>query len=210
MVIKFSQWNATIIVNKKAILSQFLYTNSVSIMAIQETFLKPSINYYIKDYNIIRKDRSTQTHGGGVCFLLHNSLRFQSIDIVSNNCLLEVIGCKVFFSNRTIVYVFINIYIPPNISFSKTNLNILLGNLSLNPQEQLFICGDFNAHHLELGSSRNDRRGVELLEFISENNLVYLNDGSPTFFHSAGSSPLQSFLLSFPLVVFGLASTTNF
>lgn len=79
MVLKFAQWNATSIVNKKPILSQFLYSNSISVMAIQETFLKSSINYHIQDYSILRKDRVSQTHGGGVCVFIHSYLSFRPI-----------------------------------------------------------------------------------------------------------------------------------
>ena len=42
------------------------------------------------------------------------------------------------------------------------------------------VCGDFNAHHRLWGSKENDTKGSELYEFISNNNVVVLNDGSGT------------------------------
>lgn len=199
MVLKVSQWNATSIVNKKHILSQFLYSNSISVMAVQETFLKPCFDFNIKDYSIIRKDRNSQTQGGGVCFLLHSSLKFQEISANSGNCLIESIVCRLFLKDFSLVLI--NLYIPPNVNFTKNNLNILLNSIDLLSTDQLFFCGDPNAHHTSLGDSRDDFRGKQLLDFVSENNLVFLNDGSPTFFYTTGSSVLDVTFVSASLAL---------
>lgn len=189
MTIKICQWNATSVVNKKNMLSQFLYSNNITVIAIQESFLKPHINFQIKDYNIIRKDRPTSTHGGGVCILLHSSLKYEIINLTVGNDPIEAVGCRFQVKNKSIVLA--NIYIPPNASFNKSNLQKVLDNCYLKPSESIIFCGDFNGHHSDFGSHKTDRKGSEIINFINDNNLTYLNDGSPTFFHANGSSPLD-------------------
>lgn len=187
MVIKLIHWNATSVVNKKDLLSQYLYNNKISVAAVQETFLKPEKSFFIKDYETIRKDR--QGHGGGVCLLIHKAIKFQEIPIFSQNPNIEVIGCKLFLNKYKLSII--NFYIPPNAKYNKADLQSIFNLVNTNNPDKLFICGDFNSHHQEFGSGKTDLKGKELLEFINFNNLVYLNDGSPTFFHPSGSSVLD-------------------
>ena len=47
------------------------------------------------------------------------------------------------------------------------------------------INGDFNAKNEIWGSSKTDKRGEFLLEWIAKNNMEFINDGSPTHFNSS-------------------------
>ena len=42
------------------------------------------------------------------------------------------------------------------------------------------MAGDFNAHHTCWGCDITDIYGTNLLEAVNDQNLVYLNNGSPT------------------------------
>ena len=42
------------------------------------------------------------------------------------------------------------------------------------------MCGDFNSHNSIWGSNKTDKNGREIEEFLTDNNLVFLNDGTPT------------------------------
>ncbi|XP_024085076.1 uncharacterized protein LOC112127847, partial [Cimex lectularius] len=42
------------------------------------------------------------------------------------------------------------------------------------------IGGDFNAHHLALGSEWTHKKGADLIEALEKHDLIFLNDGSPT------------------------------
>lgn len=187
MTIKIIHWNATSLLNKKLSLSQYLYNNNISIAAVQETFLSEDQSFFIKDFNFIRKDRNGR--GGGVGLFIHNQLSFESLNIYNRNQSIEVIGCKILFDKINLIVL--NFYIPPSSKYNKLDLQHILNSIQINSNDQLFICGDFNSHHVEFGSNKVDIKGNELLEFINSNGLVYLNDGSPTFFHPFGNSVLD-------------------
>ena len=45
------------------------------------------------------------------------------------------------------------------------------------------ICGDFNVHSMTWGCDKNNSRGDRIGDFITENNICLLNDGSYTYLH---------------------------
>ena len=57
-IITCTLWNATSVRNKHFELSKFLNEHNIDI-AITETWLKPSDNFKLRNYNIYRKDRPT-------------------------------------------------------------------------------------------------------------------------------------------------------
>ncbi|EEC17550.1 hypothetical protein IscW_ISCW013499, partial [Ixodes scapularis] len=46
---------------------------------------------------------------------------------------------------------------------------------------ELLLAGDFNAHNMNWGDSRTNRRGRRLEDTIAALNLTILNSGAPTF-----------------------------
>ncbi|GFX60012.1 RNA-directed DNA polymerase from mobile element jockey [Trichonephila clavipes] len=61
-------------------LEGYINDNSPDIIALQETFLRPSINLNIANYSTYRNDRLTH-HGGGTAILVKNSIVHHSINI---------------------------------------------------------------------------------------------------------------------------------
>ena len=47
------------------------------------------------------------------------------------------------------------------------------------------MCGDFNGHSMTLGCDKINSRGDIIDDFILENNICLLNDGSYTYLHLA-------------------------
>ena len=45
---------------------------------------------------------------------------------------------------------------------------------------KFIFCGDFNSHNPIWGSNKTDKNGREVEQFLTDNNLVFLNDGTPT------------------------------
>lgn len=56
---------------------------------------------------------------------------------------------------------------------------------------ELILAGDFNAHSVTWGGSRNDVRGKHILDFLMKQSLICLNDGSTATFAVGGK---QSFI----------------
>ena len=73
------------------------------------------------------------------------------------------------------------LYLPPS-----ENLNIVLLSHLIYQLPTLFvICGDFNGHSITWGCDKNNSRGDRIDNFITENNICLLNDGSYTYLHLA-------------------------
>ena len=82
-------------------------------------------------------------------------------------------------SSKTITIC--SLYLPPS-----DNLNIvLLTRLIAQLPTPFVVCGDFNGHSLNWGSDKNNGRGDRIDDFITDNNVCLLNDGSYTYFHPA-------------------------
>ena len=66
------------------------------------------------------------------------------------------------------------------------NLNIVLLTRLIDPLPNPFvICGDFNGHSMTWGCDKSNSRGDRIDDFIIENNIYLLNDGSYTYLHPA-------------------------
>lgn len=59
-----TSWNANGIRNKKRTFTDFLESHKIDIALVQETFLKPSINFTVPNYRIYRTDRLDNEKGG--------------------------------------------------------------------------------------------------------------------------------------------------
>ena len=66
------------------------------------------------------------------------------------------------------------------------NLNIaLLTRLIVQLPTPFVICGNFNGHSVTWGCDKNNSRGDRIDNFITDNNVCLLNDGSYTYLHPA-------------------------
>ena len=62
---------------------------------------------------------------------------------------------------------------------------VLLSRLIDQLQVPFVICGDFNGHSITCGCDKNNSRGDRINDFITENNICLLNDGSYTYLYPA-------------------------
>ena len=73
------------------------------------------------------------------------------------------------------------LYLPPS-----ENLNIvLLTHLIVQLPTPFVVRGDFNGHSMTWGCDKNNRRGHSIDDFITDNNVCLLIDGSYTALHTA-------------------------
>ena len=72
------------------------------------------------------------------------------------------------------------------ISTSKTITIVLLSRLTDQLPTPFFVGGDFNGHSIIWGCDKNNSRRDRSDNFITENNICLLNDGSYTYLHPVG------------------------
>ena len=136
---------------------------------------------------MIREDRKSNS-GGGLAFLVHNSIPFQSLPKPRVDDHLEYMAIKV--DNIAIL----NIYIPPASSCSSGYRPSLLPYFPTNTES--IILGDFNAHDSLWNSALQDARGSQLADEIGDSNFAPLNDDVPTRVPTNGQSSSPDFSLA--------------
>lgn len=201
---KIIKINLTSIRNKKPQLSQYLKENNIDIAILAETFLKPEQVFHIHNYNILRKDRITSTYGG-VAILMRKSINFKPLSINATNANIEIVACE--FNSNIGNIVIISIYIPPSTSFNSRDLNNIIQQIPAN--SNFMLCGDFNAHHPMWGDTNMDSKGTYVVNFIEDNNLNLLNDGSKTFFGCLHPSAIDLSICTPSLALVSSWSTLN-
>lgn len=167
------QWNCRSIRAQRDELLLLITQHNPHIIALCETWLKDSISFSLKNYKIIRKDR---TDGyGGVMIACRNDIQATSVAI--NTCY-ECVVCSIELYQGEKLSV-ASVYFPPNLNnppFSASDFEMLLNQI---PDRKL-ILGDFNSHGQQWGGSLNDRRSQIITNVLDDNNLVTINTGEPT------------------------------
>lgn len=167
------QWNMNGLYNNLAELEILVREHSPMTIAIQESHLR----------SIGDSDRPL----GGRYKWYHKigNTRFQSIalairtDLPHEQIALETellaVAVKVKGPRK---YTALSLYIPCS---GTQNLEEKFIDLVNQLDPPYIVMGDFNAHHQLWGSSRNDARGIAVVNAIEELDGVILNDGSPTW-----------------------------
>ena len=187
---KLLQFNCNGLRNKIDEIIKWMIEKNIKIAAFQETKLNNNIQLNdLGNFTLIRKDRLTDS-GGGLAFLIHNSIQFQSLPSFQDPHI-EYQAIKVM--NITIG----NIYIPPTSSCTQGYIPSIS---RIFTDSDAVIVGDFNAHDALWHSSLQDARGSLIAEEIGNSNLGVLNSEQPTRLPSNGqpTSPdisLASFTL---------------
>ena len=169
------QWNARGLRTHCGQFKQLIQEKTPSVICVQETCLKPQHKSpSVPGYDTIRQDRPN-LNGGGLITYISNTLAYHRLQINHDFGPVEVVGTQIKLNTSYINIL--NIYVPPH----ETNqLQPALTQLAqLFPTDTVYL-GDFNIHHPILGSTRMDKPGEKVIQWIDDQNLVILNDGSPT------------------------------
>ena len=172
-------WNANGLSSKLNELLFFLKSSSFppNILCIQETHQSSADPIQISDYNVesnYRQDRK----GGGTAIYIHKDLNYRSLTTPDN---MEVTGIELLDSIHHTSFFIYSLYLPPNVVINLDDLNKLTVN------KNTIILGDCNAKNPLWGSNLNDARGRKIIDFLDNNHLVCLNDGSGTRLNNNGS-----------------------
>ncbi|OXU26991.1 hypothetical protein TSAR_006854 [Trichomalopsis sarcophagae] len=138
---------------------------------------KASVSYLLKIvFVIVRNDRPVDREGGtAIC--IRNSIPFNPIITYNSTHNLESNAVSIITSQGELLIV--SVYRPPNSPFDNIHLQRLLS--SIDSFSSILLAGDFNCHNAAWGSSSTCNLGDYLLNFLSDNNLLIANNGSPTY-----------------------------
>ena len=112
--------------------------------------------------------------GGGVAIFVKSGIDHKILTLPKSN--LEAAGMRIFGLRKTIDII--NIYAPPHTPITQNELQKITDNLN----ENKIILGDFNSHNRlwEFHCNRNDDNSLEIINFLADNDLTILNDGTDT------------------------------
>ncbi|GBN75633.1 putative RNA-directed DNA polymerase from transposon BS [Araneus ventricosus] len=197
-------WNANGVRNCSADIRNFLEEHSPDIFLIQETKLRPEINFSIPNYDVYRTDRpqrnNAPTQGGGTGILIKKSLPHHHIPTPQLH-FVEATSISLNLTNKE-PFTVTSIYIPPDTDPTLYTLDLeTLIQLGPNP----IICGDFNAQHQNWGSPINTTRGKELVRFTQVLGMEILASLSRTRFGFNSATILdlaviKDFILPFSII----------
>lgn len=161
------QWNCRSVIDKKSELINLINKYEPSVIALGETWLKPSSPFKIRGYTCLRQDRNDGHDGAAL--LVKNNLVINHIPLPDHN--------DFFIVAAVVINIcFVSIYIPYLSSSILQELNHILHSLP----KPLLLLGDFNCHHISWGSSISGRYSGELIDLLDQHSLCLLNTGIPT------------------------------
>lgn len=178
-LLRFVNWNARSLANKKTDLEQLIYLYQPHIICITETWFNEKVNFSIYDYNIYRKDRPNG-RGGGVAIMVKREILTSALEIKLSDpgmfCSTDYIGIRIKTIRGTLELV--TIYSPIGAEPETQDWQELVG--STEPGVSRITCGDFNAHSCSWGSNKSSCRGNRLALAVEGLDMIPINDGVPT------------------------------
>src|SRR6201995_5719006 len=180
MNVKIMQWNCRGLAIRKPELQNFLNNTKTlpDVICVEETFLKPTNNFFLHGYEIVRQDRVTQ-QGGGLATLIRSGIKYNNIDIKFNK--IEAVAVELHLKQNTITVI--NVYDPPDRLVDMDDYRQLFG-----IGGRVIVTGDFNAHHPLWKSEQTDRRGECIEVMLDSYDFALLNTGQPTHQNNNGGT----------------------
>lgn len=139
------------------------------VICLQETWLKPTLDFVLQGYVAVHRHRVAGGGGGGATFIKWGI----PYRCVGEGVEQEYVVVDVWLGGGNMVIV--NFYNP-----CKRMELLPLGNVEGQNRRRVMWCGDFNPHSTLWGGSWTDVNGTVLEELLDEKGLVSLNDGGGT------------------------------
>lgn len=120
------------------------------VIVLTETWLNSShqsTEYFNNDFNVYRRDRTVHTRsnefGGGVLIAIRSSLNSDQVLIPEADMNIEFICTKIKLKHKNI-FIY-GMYIKPNSTLETYEAHLhAIGKINANPEDDVFIFGDFN------------------------------------------------------------------
>lgn len=130
-------------------------------ICVEETWLKPNLDFVIQGYVCIRRDREGD-NGGGCATFVRQGVSYREIEKGKD---LEYVVVEVWLGDESLVVV--NFYNP----CQRLELEALEAIKGLD-RRRIILCGDFNAHSTLWGGDKTDRNGLIVEEVMDSLGLV--------------------------------------
>ncbi|MEO1808443.1 MAG: endonuclease/exonuclease/phosphatase family protein [Bacteroidota bacterium] len=177
------QWNIRgITANHEQIKILFKETNAAAI-CLQETKLGRRLHNVGHNYKLYRSTPLNYNYAqGGTCIIVRSSFNHKEIPI---NSVLQACAIRIF-THRWVTLC--SLYLEPLLENRLHDISGHPRQLTLDDLQGLInqlpppfiLMGDFNARHTLWGETACSRWGNLIEQLIDNNNLVIMNDGSPT------------------------------
>ncbi|GFX02155.1 RNA-directed DNA polymerase from mobile element jockey [Trichonephila clavipes] len=156
-------------------LVNFINKHSLDLILIQETHLRPGVNFKIPNFTTYRNDRSQPNTpaSGGTAILIKSSLKHHLIPTPQLG-VVEATSVVLPPPNDDPLLI-ASIYIPPTTN-PATAISDLEDIFSLGYSS--ILCGDYNAHHTDWGCISNNQRGLLLKNFTDDTDTDGYNSAS--------------------------------
>lgn len=180
MDLNILQWNINGLKNNYHELQLLIQDFNPDIISIQETHIPYNSNSFVcpRQYNFFPHnliDNTTSKQGIGLLIKKSIPHKLVHTDFVISSIAVEInIGFKL-----TIICT----YIPPHQNFSERQLKNIIQQINT----PLILTGDFNSWSILWGSTNSNISGNIIENFILNEDLIVLNDGSPTHFTTHNS-----------------------
>ena len=188
------QWNVRGFSSNREQIKVLLRDHNASIICLQETKLgevSPNIGL---NYGFHRSPPFVGARAqGGTGFFIHKSINYRILQL---NSVLQASAVEVFTDKWVTLC---SLYLEPKLENRlkdefgqprQLHLNDLQSLIDQLPQP-FILMGDFNAKHRLWGELTNDRWGCLVEDLIDRNDIILMNDGSPTrhdSFHNSDSA----------------------
>ncbi|KAI4474387.1 hypothetical protein M0804_014885 [Polistes exclamans] len=154
--------NSFVSLSKRLDLLNFIKTNNLEIILVDETKLNKKHKIQFKDYNIIRSDRSNGSRGGGMAIIIKCKIQHETIFFPTsrNNTILEYTIIKIKSTNNTnLILIALYANNKENKTFTP-ELEQLFSGLKLNSANNYYLMtGDLNARSVHWGDSMTKMKG---------------------------------------------------
>jgi len=172
MVFHLLQWNARSLIANGQEFKKFVEESEekLDIICIQETWLRPHLDYNLPGYESVRSDRG-EKQGGGCATFVRDGIPFRRIETTTE---IECVIIEIYKSDGQLV-VF-NVYNP----CKPLNIETLEEIIRRQRNGKEIWCGDFNSHNSLWGSKQTDSNGEAVEELMDVRQLVCLNNGNGT------------------------------
>ena len=172
MVFLLLQWNARSLIANGQVFKSFIEEaeDRPDIVCIQETWLRPHLDFIIPGYESVRSDR-IESQGSGCATFVREGIAFRRISTITE---IECVVIEICKADGNMVVV--NLYNPCRALYPE-----MLDSIIKKQRNRKEIwCGDFNAHNNLWGSKHTDSNGEAVEELMDIRQLVCLNNGNGT------------------------------
>lgn len=177
---KLLQWNLNGFNKKINELKILIAEHLPDLLCLQETNFTDKSYKTLRNYTCYNKNRTNGLRAsGGVAIYVKTALPSTQINIITH---LEAIAISVHLNESNLNIC--NLYIPNQTKIEISDIENIIKQLP----KPFIILGDFNAHSTIWGSEKTDNRGKIIEKLLENDNIVLLNDTSPTHINFANGT----------------------